>query len=80
LSPVGTSSWLSPLPMTVIAWEGTPSRTRASLTALARRNPAFLPECSLLGRIEEATGWPRLSTRGRKVCCGGYSAGPRYDQ
>src|SRR6266853_1285163 len=25
LSPVGTSSWLSPLPMTVIAWAGTPS-------------------------------------------------------
>jgi DNA ligase (NAD+) len=42
LSPVGTSSWLSPLPMTVIAWAGTPSRTRASLTALARRSDSAM--------------------------------------
>ena len=41
-SPVGTSSWLSPLPMTVIAWAGTPSRTRASLTALARRSDSAM--------------------------------------
>jgi hypothetical protein len=33
LSPVGTKRWLSPLPMTVIACAGTPSRTRASLPA-----------------------------------------------
>jgi len=33
LSPVGTSSWLSPLPMTVIAWGRHASRTKASLTA-----------------------------------------------
>ena len=42
LSPVGTSSWLSPLPMTVIAWAGTPSRTSASLTALARRSDSAM--------------------------------------
>ena len=42
LSPVGTSSWLSPLPMTVIACAGTPSRTRASLTALARRSDSAM--------------------------------------
>ncbi len=35
-------SWLSPLPMTVIAWAGTPSRTRASLTALARRSDSAM--------------------------------------
>ena len=42
LSPVGTSSWVSPLPMTVIACAGTPSRTRASLTALARRSDSAM--------------------------------------
>ena len=42
LSPVGTSSWVSPLPMTVIACAGTPSRTSASLTALARRSDSAM--------------------------------------
>ena len=42
LSPVGTSSCVSPLPMTVIACAGTPSRTSASLTALARRRDSAM--------------------------------------
>ena len=41
-SAVGTSGWLSPLPTTEIAVAGTPSRTRASLTALARRSDSAM--------------------------------------
>ena len=42
LSPVGTSRPFSPMPMTVIACAGTPSRTSASLTALARRSDSAM--------------------------------------
>src|SRR5881394_1121661 len=41
-SAVGTSGWLSPRPTTAIAVAGTPSRTRASLTALARRSDSAM--------------------------------------
>ena len=41
-SAVGTSRPCSPRPMTVIAGAGTPSRTNASLTALARRSDSAM--------------------------------------
>src|SRR4029453_8800943 len=41
-SPVCTSRPCSPRPITVIACAGTPSRTRASLTAFARRSDSAM--------------------------------------
>ena len=41
-SPVGTSGLDSPRPITVMEAAGTPSRTRASLTALARRSDSAM--------------------------------------
>ena len=41
-SPVCTSRPCSPRPITLIAWAGTPSRTRASFTALARRSDSAM--------------------------------------
>ena len=38
LSPVGTSSWVSPLPTTAMASAGTPWRTISFFTAFARRS------------------------------------------